>query len=109
LPALSSDQARANGAQPRMSELELQRLLHAIAANDKTNAELAAEFGKAPSTVYNIKVKYRDQIDDIRRKWTVQFEDLWMTRKQGRLDDIQELRDLAWDQLRAAAGIQCDD
>jgi DNA-binding CsgD family transcriptional regulator len=93
LPALSSDQARANGAQPRMSELELQRLLHACAANDKTNAELAAEFGKAPSTVYNIKVKYRDQIEDIRRKWTVQFEDLWMTRKQARLDDIQELRD----------------
>jgi hypothetical protein len=27
----------------------------------KTNAELAEEFNKAPSTVYNIKVKYRDQ------------------------------------------------
>jgi hypothetical protein len=100
LPALSSDQARSNGAQPRMSELELQRLLRDLAAG-VPNAELCERYSKAPSTIYNLKVKYRDRIDEIARKWAVQFEDLHMTRKQSRLDDIQELRDLAWDQLRA--------
>jgi hypothetical protein len=83
-----------------MSELEKQRLLRAIAAGGQTNAELAAEFNKAASTIYNLKVQYRDEIDELRRKWTVQFEDLWMARKQARLDDIQELRDIAWRHLR---------
>ena len=101
MPALSSDQARINGAQPRMTELDLERLLMAIATNDRTNAELAVEFRKAPSTIYNLKVKYRDRIDDIRRKMTVDFTDLFIVRKAARLDDIQELRNLAWDQLRA--------
>jgi len=101
LPALSSDQARANAATPAMSELDLERLLMAIAANDRTNGELAAEFNRAPSTIYNIKVKHRDRIEDLRRKMSVGFEDLFMVRKQARLDDIQELRNLAWDQLRA--------
>jgi len=84
-----------------MSELDLERLLMAIAASDRTNAELAAEFNRAPSTIYNIKVKHRDRIDALRRRLSVQFEDLAMTRKQARLDDISRLRDLAWQQLLA--------
>jgi hypothetical protein len=49
----------------------------------------------AGRVIANLKVKYRDEIAEISRKWTVQFEDLHMTRKQSRLDDIQELRNLA--------------
>jgi hypothetical protein len=90
-----------------MSELDLERLLMAIAANDRTNAELAAEFNRAPSTIYNIKVKHRDRIDDLRRKMSVQFEDLFMTRKQARLHDIQHLRDIAWGQLQALLASNC--
>jgi hypothetical protein len=83
-----------------MSELDLQRFLRDAAAG-VPDVELREKYQKAPSTVYNLKVKYRDEIDDIRRRMSVQFEDLVMTRKQARLDDIQALRDLAWDQLRA--------
>jgi hypothetical protein len=89
-----------------MSELELQRLLRDLAAG-VPNAELCERYNKAPSTIYNLKVKYRDEIAEISRKWTVQFEDLHMTRKQSRLDDIQELRNLAWDQLRALLASNC--
>jgi hypothetical protein len=101
LPALSSEQARFNGNQPRMSELELDSFLKDCAIGGFSKAELAKKYDKAPSTIANLKVKHRDRVEDLRRKWTVQFEDLHMTRKQSRLDDIQALRDLAWEQLRA--------
>jgi hypothetical protein len=106
LPALDGNQARINGAQPRMSELDKQRLLRDIAAG-VPNAELCERYSKAPSTIYNIKVRYADEIAEIACKWTVQFEDLHMTRKQSRLDDIQELRDITWNQLRALLASSC--
>jgi hypothetical protein len=89
-----------------MSELDLQRLLRDFAAGVPV-PELCTKYEKAPSTIHNLKTKYRDEIAEISRKWAVQFEDLHMTRKQSRLDDIQELRNLGWEQLRALLASSC--
>jgi hypothetical protein len=50
-----------------MSELDRQRLLRDIAAG-VPNAELCEKYNKAPSTIYNIKVKYAEDIAEIARK-----------------------------------------
>ena len=61
----------------------------------------------APGTIANLQTRKKEQIADIRRKRMVQFEDLTIVRKQARLDDLQDLRNLAWEQLRLLLETGC--
>ena len=77
-------------------------------ADGKKVAEVALLFPAfAPGTIANLQTRKKEQIADIRRKRMVQFEDLTIVRKQARLDDLQDLRNLAWEQLRLLLETGC--
>jgi hypothetical protein len=88
---LTSEQARAMNAQPKISVEDRDRLIHLLAEGKKP-AELALQFGKAVGTIYNFATRWKAEIDDLRRSRTVQFDDIAGTRKQARLDDYWSLR-----------------
>jgi len=88
---LTSEQAKAMNAQPRITPEERDRLIHLLAEGKKP-AELALQFGKAVGTIYNFQTRWKAEVDDLRRSRTVQFDDIAGTRKQARLDDYWSLR-----------------
>jgi hypothetical protein len=59
---------------------------------------------KAAGTIANFQTRNKGEINEQRRKRTVQFEDLFIVRKQARLDDYQDLRNIAMAQIRALLG-----
>jgi hypothetical protein len=60
-----------------------------------------------PGTIANLQTRKKEQIAELRRKRMVQFEDLTIVRKQARLDDLQDLRNIAWEQLRLLLETGC--
>jgi hypothetical protein len=82
---LTSEQALAMNAVPKITPEERDRLISALAEGRKPD-ELAAEFGKAVGTIYNFKTRWKGEIDDLRRARTVQFSDVEGTRKAARVD-----------------------
>ena len=77
-------------------------------ADGKKVAEVALLFPAfAPGTIANLQTRKKEQNCTIRRKRMVQFEDLTIVRKQARLDDLQDLRNLAWEQLRLLLETGC--
>jgi IS30 family transposase len=96
---LDSAQAKAMAAQPRLNPLERDELINLL-AEGKSNTELAVQFNKAPGTIANFKSRNKGEIAEVQRRRTVQFEDLWITRKQARLDHLEQLFTLVWDQIR---------
>jgi hypothetical protein len=75
--------------------------LISLLAEGKKPAELAVQFNKAAGTIANFQTRNKGEINEQRRKRTVQFEDLFIVRKQARLDDYQDLRNIAMGQIRA--------
>ena len=82
---LTTEQAVAMNAVPKITLEERDRLISALAEGRKPD-ELAAEFGKAVGTIYNFKTRWKAEIDDLRRARTVQFSDVEGTRKAARVD-----------------------
>jgi hypothetical protein len=97
---LDSAQARLIAAQPRITPEERDQLISLLAEGRKP-AELAVQFNKAAGTIANFQTRNKGEINEQRRKRTVQFEDLFIVRKQARLDDYQDLRNIAMAQIRA--------
>ena len=98
--ALTSEQSREMNAQPRITPEERDQLISLLAEGRKL-AELAVQFNKAAGTIANFQTRNKGEINEQRRKRTVQFEDLFIVRKQARLDDYQDLRNIAMAQIRA--------
>jgi hypothetical protein len=97
---LDSAQAKVLAAQPRITPKERDRLV-SLLAEGKKPAELAIQFGKAVGTIYNFQTRNKEEITERRRKQSVQFEDLFIVRKQARLDDYQDQRNTAAMLIRA--------
>lgn len=100
---LDSAQAKVIAAQPRITPEERDQLI-SLLAEGKKPAELAVRFNKAPGTIANFQTRNKGEINEQRRKRTVQFEDLFIVRKQARLDDYQDLRNIAMAQIRSLLG-----
>jgi hypothetical protein len=91
---LTSAQSREMNAQPRITPAERDQLISLLVEGRKP-AELAVQFNKAAGTIANFQTRNKGEINEQRRKRTVQFEDLFIVRKQARLDDYQDLRNIA--------------
>jgi transposase-like protein len=83
---LTSEQAKAMNAQPRITPEERDRLIHLLAEGKKP-AELALQFGKAVGTIYNFQTRWKAEVDDLRPSRTCSLMTLrapgsrlgWMT------------------------------
>jgi hypothetical protein len=91
---LTSEQARYAATQPKITPVEEDQLI-SLLADGKRPAELAIQFGKAVGTIYNFQTRKKERIAELRRKRSVEFEDLFVVRKQARLDDLQNQRNTA--------------
>lgn len=104
---LTSEQAKVIAARPRINPVEEQQMI-SLFADGKKPAEVALQFPAfAPGTIANLQTRKKEQIAELRRKRMVQFEDLTIVRKQARLDDLQDLRNIAWEQLRLLLETGC--
>ncbi len=89
---LTTEQAIALNARPRMTEAEVEQMI-VMRANGMSAAEIAERFPQyATGTVFNKLSKRKAQVDDLRRARSVQFEDIPGVRKQTRVNDFWELR-----------------
>jgi hypothetical protein len=96
---LDSAQAKVIAAQPRITPDERDRLV-SLLAEGKKPAELAVQFGKAVGTIYNFQTRNKDEINQLRRMRSVEFNDVPTHRKQARLDGLWDLYRFALRQLR---------
>ena len=89
---LTTEQAIALNARPRMTEAEVEQMI-VMRANGMSAAEIAEQFPQyAAGTVFNKLSKRKAQVDDLRRARSVQFEDIPGVRKQTRVNDAWEER-----------------
>jgi hypothetical protein len=89
---LTTEQAIALNARPRMTEAEVEQMI-VMRANGMSAVEIAEQFPQyAAGTVFNKLSKRKAKIDDLRRARSVQFEDIPGVRKQTRVNDAWEER-----------------
>jgi hypothetical protein len=92
---LTSEQASAMAARPRISSVQEDQMV-SLFAEGQSVKEVALRFPDfAQGTIANLRTRRKEQIAELRRKRSVQFEDLFIVRKQARLDDLQNQRNTA--------------
>lgn len=90
-----STEAAAEPEQRNWGRLERpgtrRRLMTELARGEKTQAQLAREYGVVESSMTEFKQRHRDRIDEIARDIDNEFSGLWVTQKTERLDEMQTL------------------
>jgi hypothetical protein len=64
-------------------------LVHALAANDRTQDQLAEQFDRHEQAIAQFSVRNRAEIDEARRQMAGEFSGLWIARKEARLAEYQ--------------------
>ncbi len=67
------------------------RVMTELARGEKTQQQIADEYGVAKSSITEFKQRHRDQIDEIARDIENEFAGLWIADKLNRLDELQGL------------------
>jgi hypothetical protein len=97
---LTSEQASIIAARPRINPVEEEQMVR-LFAEGRTTAEVHLQFPQfAQGTIANLKTRKKEQVNELQRMITVQFEDIPTTRKQARLDGLWNLYRFAVRQLR---------
>ena len=92
---LTSEQAIAMNARPRMTEAEVEQMI-SLRADGRSVAEIHMQFPQyAQGTIANKLTARKDQVDDLRRARTVQLSDVPGARLAARANDYWELRTTA--------------
>lgn len=121
---------RADNAEPEMEETtpepeplriprkpltrgwRLRMLLQELANGEKTQQELAEQFGVTQGRISQVKKKYAEDIAEIQANAEDEFAGLWIARKAARLAELQAdveridakiLARMDWDQSQVAA------
>jgi hypothetical protein len=68
-------------------------LVHALAANDRTQDQLAEQFDRHEQAIAQFSVRNRAEIDEARRQMAGEFSGLWIARKEARLAEYQQKYD----------------
>jgi hypothetical protein len=68
-------------------------LVHALAANDQTQDQLAERFGRHEQAIAQFSVRNRAEIAEARRAMAGEFSGLWIARKEARLAEYQQKYD----------------
>jgi uncharacterized protein YjiS (DUF1127 family) len=99
---LTSEQASLIAARPRINPVEEEQMVR-LFAEGRTTAEVHLQFPQfAQGTIANLKTRKKEQVKELRRMITAQFEDIPTTRKQARLDRLWAHRRFGWVSLPAA-------
>jgi hypothetical protein len=67
------------------------KLIHELARGEKTQVQLADEYGVVPSSITEFKQRHVDRIAEVAQALEDEFAGLWIAQKSERLDQLQEL------------------
>ncbi|MEU0411714.1 hypothetical protein ABZ307_28385 [Streptomyces griseorubiginosus] len=85
------------------------KLIHELARGEKTQMQLAREYGVVNSSITEFKQRHTDRIAEVAQALEDEFAGLWVAQKVDRLDQLQDLYEAAdagdLDRIRAKVDI----
>ncbi|MGW5467698.1 hypothetical protein [Streptomyces chartreusis] len=67
------------------------KLIHELARAEKTQQQLADEYGVVKSSITEFKQRHTDRITEVAQALEDEFAGLWIAQKVDRLDQLQDL------------------